>query len=173
MHCLNLATRAGVLHDREAQSAEAAASAGDATELGGGELLAGANRLVDGGENHVLKKLRVLRIDRLRIDGDLEQAQIAAHLDLDHPAAGTRLDDLVLELLLRLHHLGLHLLDLLHHRVQLEPSGPGCSGHLAASSSASRSSASSNSSASNSDLSFAISSSSLSSPSPPITSTAS
>ena len=39
------------------------------------------------------------------------------------PAAGARLDDLVLELLLRLHHLGLHLLDLLHHRVQVQAAG--------------------------------------------------
>ena len=67
------------------------------------------------------------------IDRDLEQAQVAAHLDLDHAAARARVDDLVLELLLRVGHLGLHLLGLLHQRVEVETAralGEPCHLHL-------------------------------------------
>ena len=98
----------------------AAAEPGDAAHLARGELLGGADRLVDRGEDHVLEQLGVLGVDRLGVDRDLEQAQVAAHLHLHHPAAGARLDGLVLELLLRLGHLGLHLLGLLHQRVEVE-----------------------------------------------------
>src|SRR5205085_8023614 len=124
-------------------------------QLVGGELLRGADRLVDRGQDHVLKELGVGGIDRLGIDRQLQEPQIAAHLDLHHPAAGARLDHLVLELFLGLHHLALPLPHLLHHRVQIQPSGP-ASRHAAPSSSVS------NSSASNSDFSRSINSSSLS-----------
>ena len=54
---------------------------------------------------------------------DLAQSQVAAHLHLDHAAAGARLDDLVFELLLRLQHLALHLLRLFHQGVHVEAPG--------------------------------------------------
>ena len=91
--------------------------------LRGRELLRGADALVDRGHDHVLKELGILGIDRLGVDRDLEQAHVAAHLELHHAAAGAGVDDLVLQPLLGLVHLGLHLLGLLHHRVQVEPAG--------------------------------------------------
>src|SRR5215211_712567 len=114
MACLGLETR----------QTHAAEPAGDPTEPVRGQLLSGADRLVDGGEHHLRKHLDVLRVGCARIDRDLEEAQVAAHLHLDHPAAGARLDDLVLELLLLGGHVRLHLLELLHHRIQVEPAGP-------------------------------------------------
>ena len=71
-----------------------------------GQLLGGAQALVDRRLNHLGEQLGLLGVDRLGIDRDLAQGQVAAHLHLDHAAAGARLDHLVLELLLRLQHLG-------------------------------------------------------------------
>src|SRR4051794_4477372 len=79
------------------------------------ELLGGAQALVDGGEDHVLQQVGIVGVDRFRRDRDRLDHEVAGHLDLDHPAARGGLDLLVLELLLRLEHVLLHLLDLLHH----------------------------------------------------------
>ena len=61
---------------------------------------------------------------------DLLQGQVAAHLDLDHAAAGAGLDDLVFERLLSLQHLGLHLLRLFHQGVDVEAPGHSTFSHL-------------------------------------------
>ena len=57
--------------------------------------------------------------ERVGTDDDLLHLEVTGDLDRHHPAAGGGLDDLVLELLLGLHHLGLHLLDLLEHLVHV------------------------------------------------------
>ena len=88
------------------------------------ELLRSADPLVDRRHDHVLEQLGILGVDGLGVDRDLEQAHVAAHLELHHAAARAGIDDLVLQPLLGLVHLGLHLLGLLHHRVQIEPAGP-------------------------------------------------
>ena len=67
-----------------------------------GQLLGGADRLVDRGGDHVLKQLGVLGVDRVGRDRDLAQRHVAGHRHLDHAAAGAGLDGLVLQLLLRL-----------------------------------------------------------------------
>src|SRR5215218_7872700 len=72
-----------------------------------------AQRLVDRGHDHVLEHLDVLGVDGVGVDRERLELEVAAHRDLDHAAAGGRLDELVLELLLRGHHLFLHLLRLL------------------------------------------------------------
>ena len=78
-----------------------------------------AHRLVDRGHDHVLEHLDVLGVDRVRVDRELLELEVAGHHDLDHAAAGGRLDALVLEPLLRLHHLLLHLLRLLEQGVEV------------------------------------------------------
>src|SRR5207237_1342813 len=105
---------------------------GQPAELAARELLCGADRLVRGGEHHVLKQLHVLRVDGIGIDADLLDLEVAGDLDRHRAAAGRRLHHLVLELLLRLGHVDLHLLDLLEHLVdvrglghQRAPSGSG------------------------------------------------
>src|SRR3954451_10194690 len=137
----------------EARQPEAAEvhAAGEAAHLAGGKLLGGADRLVDRGLDHVLEHLGILRVDPVRIDLELLQHEVAAHLHGDHAAAGGRLDGLVLELLLRGHHVVLHLLDLLHHVGHVRRLG-----HQALGSSSGRIS-----SASNSDTRRATSSSPL------------
>src|SRR5215212_6214956 len=90
-----------------------------------GELLRGAKRLVDRRQHHVLEHVDVLGVYRVGVDRHLAQLEVARHLDGDHPAAGARLHDLVLELLLRLRHLLLHLLGLTHELVEV-----GLLGHL-------------------------------------------
>src|SRR3954470_10891307 len=104
-------------------------AAGQPAELGLLQLLGGAQRLVDGGEDHVLEQVGVVGVDRLRRDHDRLDDEVDRDLDLDHAAARGSLDLLVLELLLGLEHVLLHLLDLLHHllhvrrlRHQLSPS---------------------------------------------------
>ena len=79
------------------------------------QLLGGAQRLVGGGEDHVLQELGVVGIDGLGSDRDRLDHEVAGDLDGDHAAAGRGLDLLVLELLLGGHHVRLHLLDLLEH----------------------------------------------------------
>ena len=76
-------------------------------------------RLVDRGEDHVLQHLDVLGVDRVGLDLERLELEVARHDDLDHAAAGRGLDALVLELLLRGHHVFLHLLRLLEQRVRL------------------------------------------------------
>src|SRR5438128_2220262 len=92
-------------------------SSGEPAKLAVGELLCGADRLVGGGQNHVLKELDVFGIDRVRIDPDLLDLEVPRDLDRHHASSGGGFHDLVLELLLRLRHVGLHLLDLLEHLV--------------------------------------------------------
>ena len=107
-----------------------------------------AQRLVDRGEDHVLQHLDVLGVDRVGVDRQRLQLEVAGHHDLDHAPAGRRLDPLVLELLLRGHHLFLHLLGLLE-----QGSDVGRLGHQDSSSAGS-------SSASNSRMNVSMSSSS-------------
>ena len=66
------------------------------------------------------EQLRVVRVDRLRVDLDRDDLAAAGRLHRDHAAAGGGLDDLVRRLLLYLLHLGLHLLGLLHQLVHVE-----------------------------------------------------
>ncbi len=82
-----------------------------------------AHRLVDRRHDHVLQHLDVLGVDRVGVDLERLELEVAAHHDLDHAAAGGRLDLLVLELLLRGHHVGLHLLGLLQQGVQVRGLG--------------------------------------------------
>ena len=84
------------------------------------ELGCGAECLVGGGHHHVGQQLRVVRVDCLRVDRDLDDLAAAVRLHGHHAAARGGLDDLLLRLFLRLHHLGLHLLGLLQHRVHVE-----------------------------------------------------
>src|SRR5918997_1829743 len=107
------------LHARQAQASETAEIAGCRVHLARGQLLGRADSLVDGGLHHVLEHLDILGVDRAGVDRQLPQLQLAADLDGDHPAAGAGLHHLVLQLLLRLGHVGLHLLYLLHHLVQV------------------------------------------------------
>ena len=90
-----------------------------ATHLGGRELLDLAQRLVDRRGHEVLQHLDVLGIDGVGVDRDRLQAQVAGRDDLHHPAAGGRLDALLLQRLLGLLLLGHHLLGLLEHLVQV------------------------------------------------------
>ena len=84
------------------------------------ERLRRAERLVDGGEHHVLEQLGVVGVDRLRIDLDLADLARAGRLDGDDAAARRRLDRLVRELVLHAGHLLLHLLRLLQQLVHVE-----------------------------------------------------
>src|SRR4051795_9037211 len=112
-----------LLHPRQPGEAAAPAESSDAAHAARGQLLCRAKRLVDGRRDHVLEELSVLGIDRLRVDLDLTQVHVARHRHLDHAAAGARLDDLLLELLLGLGHLGLHLLGLLEELVHVRTLG--------------------------------------------------
>src|SRR3954447_2077376 len=112
-----------LLHPRQPGEAAAPAESSDAAHAARGQLLCRAKRLVDGRRDHVLEELGVLGIDRLRVDLDLTQVHVARHRHLDHAAAGARLDDLLLELLLGLGHLGLHLLGLLEDLVHVRSLG--------------------------------------------------
>src|SRR6185503_4825190 len=78
------------LHPGQAGNSPAA-EPGNPAEPARGELLGGAERLVDGGGDHVLKELGLLGIDRLRGDGDLAELQVAGHRHLDGAAARARL----------------------------------------------------------------------------------
>ena len=71
----------------------------DEDELALLELLGLADRLVDGGDDHVLEHLDVLGVDRVGVDRQRVEPQVAGHHDLDHPPAGARVDLLLLELL--------------------------------------------------------------------------
>src|SRR4029078_9220245 len=109
--------RRGHLEPRKAEPAEVAERR---PQLRLDQALRRAQRLVDRREDQVLEHLRVVWVDRLRVDLDLADLAVARRGDGDHPAAGARLDGLVLELFLRLLHLALHLLDLLQHLVHVE-----------------------------------------------------
>src|SRR5581483_7846065 len=99
---------------RKAERAERAA------QLRLGERLRRAQRLVHGGEDGVLEQLRVVGVDRLRVDVDLLDLSGAGRLHGDEPAAGRGLDHLLRQLLLRLLHLCLHLLRLPEQLVHVE-----------------------------------------------------
>src|SRR4051794_32166429 len=73
----------------EARQPEAAEvhAAGEAAHLAGGKLLGRADRLVDRGLDHVLEHLGVLRVDPVRVDLELLQHEVTAHLHGDHAAA--------------------------------------------------------------------------------------
>src|SRR4051812_11237385 len=125
----------------QAQRAEVHA-AREPAELALLELLGGAQRLVHRGQHHVLQQFGVVRVDRVGGDRDRLDDEVARHLDLDHAAAGGGLDLLVLELLLRLHHVLLHLLDLAHHLLHVRGLGHQASPSLLGSGSGTISSAS-------------------------------
>src|SRR5829696_6887213 len=106
------------LHTRQAQASQTsqfAEAASRCVHLAGGQLLGGADPLIHRRLDHVLQHLDVVGVHRTRVDRQLLQLQLAADLDGDHPAARARLHYLVLQLLLSPGHVGLHLLDLLHH----------------------------------------------------------
>src|SRR3954471_16172174 len=84
-----------------------------------GQLLRRLERRVDRGEDEILERLHVLRVDRLLRDLDLDELARARGLDRDRSTARGPLDDLVLHLLLRLLHLLLHLLRLLHQLAEV------------------------------------------------------
>src|SRR5688500_18152753 len=107
-------------HTGQAERApEVAEAARGGAELALLQLLRRAERLVEGGKDEVLEELDVFGVDRVRIDRHLDDLELSRHHDLDRAAAGGRFDALVLQLLLRLRHLGLHLLDLLEHLVHV------------------------------------------------------
>src|SRR5205814_9192507 len=70
----------------------------------------------------VLERLRIVRVDRLRVDLDLGELARSRRLHDDGAAARGALDDRVRRLLLRTGDLLLHLLGLLHHLVQVHQS---------------------------------------------------
>src|SRR4051794_4988845 len=112
----------GVLQAWEAEAAEPARTAepsGRGVHPVGGQLLRRAERLVGRGKHEILQHLDVLGVHGLGVDPDLLELELAGHLHGDHAAPGARLHHLVLQLLLSLQHLGLHLLDLLHHLVHV------------------------------------------------------
>src|SRR4051794_37523899 len=84
-----------------------------------GALGGRADRLVGGGEDHVLEELDVVGIDRLGVDDDLLDLHRAADLHGHHAPARRGLDDLVAKLLLHLLLLALHLLHLAHELLLL------------------------------------------------------
>src|SRR5215216_2695131 len=90
---------AGAGAAQAAEPTRSAEAARDPAHALAGELLGGADRLVDGGHHHVGEDLGVLGVDRLGIDPDLLEDEVAAHLDLHGAAARARLDRFVLELL--------------------------------------------------------------------------
>src|SRR5207247_8397218 len=100
-------------------------------------------------------------IDCLRLDRYVEQTQVFVYFGFYGAAPGAGLDHLVLELLLGRGHLRLKLLNLLHHRAHVEPTGTGTGHHAASSFSPSDCRSSASSSASNSDFRCSSSSSSL------------
>ena len=79
-----------------------------------------AERLVHGREHEVGEELRVVRVDRARVDRDRDDLARAVRLHGHHAAAGRGLDDLARRLLLRLRELGLHALGFLEHLVHVE-----------------------------------------------------
>src|SRR3954447_17943192 len=105
------------------QAEPAQRSAGEAAELRLLEAPRRTDRLVHGGEHHVGKHVRVVRVDRLRVDLDLGDLAAARGSDVHHPSACTRLHRLIVDLLLRLLHLVLHLAHLLHELVDVHSHG--------------------------------------------------
>ena len=81
----------------------------------GGELLRRAQGLVDSGHHEVGEQVRVIGIDRARVDPHRLHLEAAAHRDRHHSTAGGRLDLGERDLLLCARHVGLHLLHLTHH----------------------------------------------------------
>src|SRR5436190_11896086 len=94
-------------------------AAGEAAELRLLQAAGRTDRLVDRCEHHVGEQLGVVRVDRLRVDLDLLDLAGAGRSDRHHAAARTRLDRLLLEVVLCLLHLLLHLPDLLHQLVHV------------------------------------------------------
>src|SRR4029453_5198179 len=79
------------------------------------------------GLNHVGEKLRVVGIDRTRVDRDVDDLARAVRLHGDHPAAGSCLDDLFRRVFLRFRELLLHALGLAEHLVHVELHSEGSS----------------------------------------------
>src|SRR5205807_4580765 len=98
------ARAAGTSHPRELQAT------GEAAELVGGELLGLRERVGGRGAHQVLQGVDVFGIDRLLLYPDLFAFLRAGHHDNDGPAAGRPLDRHRGQVLLRLRHVGLHLL---------------------------------------------------------------
>jgi hypothetical protein len=99
--------------------ASGAQPAGDLRHLGLRELLALRDRLLDAAEHRFFEKLHVFRIDDLLVDLQRNYVTRAVRNDGDFPAGGRDFDSFLLQLSLRLRHLLLHLLSLLHQLVQI------------------------------------------------------
>src|SRR5687767_1043969 len=113
-----------LLAEEAAEAAgEAAEGVGDAAETLGLKLLSLAQTLVHGGHDQVLQHLHVVGVDRPGVDRDRLESAGPGHHGLDDPAAHRGLHGLGRQPLLRGHHVGLHLLNLLHHLVHLVLAG--------------------------------------------------
>src|SRR2546423_1308355 len=125
--CIETSKAAYRLWDSILRAAPAgpAEAAHRATQARLGQLLRGADGLVDGSQHHVLEHLYVLRIHSVRVDPDLLDFLRAGDAHGHHPATSAGLDLLGLEGLLCLRHLVLHLLDLAHHLVDVGLLGHG------------------------------------------------
>src|SRR5688572_6421095 len=113
-----------LLAEEAAEAAgEAAEGVGDAAETLGLQFLSLAETLVHRGHDEVLQHLHVVGIDRPGVDRDRLERPGPGHHGLDDPAAHRGLHGLGRQPLLRGHHVGLHLLNLLHHLVHLVLAG--------------------------------------------------
>src|SRR5687767_1323728 len=113
-----------LLAEEAAEAAgEAAEGVGDAAETLGLKLLSLAQTLVHGGHDQVLQHLHVVGVDRPGVDRDRLESAGPGHHGFDDPAAHGSLHGLSRQPLLRGHHVGLHLLNLLHHLVHLVLAG--------------------------------------------------
>ena len=87
---------------------------GGFAHFGVGDFLGLSQRMIGGGENHVLEQLRIRGVDRLWINFDGTEAAVAFCRDLDRAAAAGGFDRARGELRLNLLHLLLHSRSLLH-----------------------------------------------------------
>ena len=91
--------------------------AGDAAHLLGREVLSTAQAVADRGEHEVFEHLDVVGVDDLGRDPHRLHLARAGDDHLHHPPTRRPLDRGLRERFLRGGHVGLHLLDLLHHLV--------------------------------------------------------
>src|SRR5579872_358898 len=100
---------------RQTGKAEAAQTAGCSAHRSLHHLLRLSVCVLKSRDYGVLERLNVLRVDELRIDRDALHFLVPRHDDSHRPAAGAALDGLAPQLFLGLHHVRLHLLELLEH----------------------------------------------------------
>ena len=84
-------------------------------ELGLLQLLGRAQRLVDGGEDHVLQHLDVVGVDRVGVDRDRLDDEVAGDLTVTMPPPAEASTSSCLSCSWAAIHVLLHLLDLLEH----------------------------------------------------------